>query len=263
MHRRRCQHLVSEVQVRPGQRIRGALADRVGRAARERDPEQIVSQFADTAPRDPVGRGQRHQRRRQPQPERRAGDLRRQGGAGPRAAVPAAQLVCAMLAPGHGDRRQLDHLVATEPTARPLLLGREPSTTGAARIRVVIDDLIHLIRRLQLATSATVPRLSTLLAALTLFAHQLLRLRPRLRPPLRPRLGRIGARRLGTRPRVLTRRRLHTTQTLLHLPDSRSKIENELHTPRAPRRTSPPPQHVPRLQDSPHKRGIPATGPDD
>jgi hypothetical protein len=56
----------------------------------------------------------------------------------------------------------------------------------------VIDDLIHLIRRLQLTTGATMARLSTLRSALTVLAHQLLRFRTCLRPPLRTRLRRIG-----------------------------------------------------------------------
>ena len=186
MHRRRLQHLVCEVQVRAGQRFGGALADRVGRAGRERDPEQIASQFADTAPRDPVRGGQRHQRRLQPRPERRGADLVRQGGAGPCATVPTAQLVRAMLAEEHTDRRQLGDLMATEPPTRPALRGIERPPAPATRPRVVIDDLIHLIRRLQLTASATVPKLPTLLAALTVFAHQLLCLRARLRTPLAP-----------------------------------------------------------------------------
>ena len=47
--------------------------------------------------------------------------------------------------------------MATKPTARPLLLGREPPTAAATHLGVVIDDLIHLIRRVQLTTRATVP----------------------------------------------------------------------------------------------------------
>src|SRR5512134_841078 len=102
-----------------------------------------------------------------------------------------------MLAEDHADRRQLGNLVATEPTARPLLLVRlKPSAAAAADLRIAIDDLIHLIGRLQLATRATMPRLPALFATLALFAHQLLRLRARLSPPLRPRLGRICRRRL-------------------------------------------------------------------
>ena len=169
----------------------------------------------------------------------------RQPGAGPCTAVPAAQLVRAMLDPAHADRRQLGDLLATESPTRPLLLGREPSAAGATRIRVVIDDLIHLIRRLQLTPSATMPGLSTLLMALTLPTHQLLRLRPRLRPPLRPRLRRIRRRRLGTRPRVLPSLLLQPLQTILVVPNPAREIENELNTPHAPRHRSPPPPRGP------------------
>ena len=47
--------------------------------------------------------------------------------------------------------------MATKPAARPLLLGREPATAAAAHLRVVIDDLIHLILGPQLATRTRVP----------------------------------------------------------------------------------------------------------
>ena len=92
--------------------------------------------------------------------------------------------------------------MATEPPTRPALRGIERPPASATRPRVVIDDLIHLIRRLQLTANATVPKLPTLLAALTVCAHQLLCLRARLRASLRPRLRRIRRRRLGTRTGV-------------------------------------------------------------
>jgi hypothetical protein len=62
-----------------------------------------------------------------------------------------------MLAPGHADRRQLSDLVATEPPARASLLSSEPTPAPAARIRVVIDDLIDLILGPQLATCTLMP----------------------------------------------------------------------------------------------------------
>jgi hypothetical protein len=73
-----------------------------------------------------------------------------------------------MLAPGHADRRQLAHLVATEPAARPVLLLLEPLPTRAARMRVAIDDLIDLILGPQLTTRTPMPRLTASLAPLTL-----------------------------------------------------------------------------------------------
>ena len=149
--------------------------------------------------------GQRHHRRLQPRPEQRGGQQSRQPGAGPCATVPAAQLMGAMLGPGHADRRQLAHLVAAEPPARPALLIIEPAPATATRIRIVIDDLIDLILRLQIATRTLMPGLPTRLAPLALPAHQLLGLRTRLRPPLRARLGRILRRRLRARTRILPR----------------------------------------------------------
>ena len=105
--------------------------------------------------------GQRHHRRLQPRPKRRRADELRQPGAGPCATVPAAQLVRAMLGHDHADRRQLADLVATEPPARPALSIIEPTPASAARIRIVIDDLIHLILGLQLATRTPMPGLPT------------------------------------------------------------------------------------------------------
>src|SRR5271165_1427299 len=228
MHRRRVEHLVAEVQMWACQRVGGALADRVGRAGRQAHTEQIASQFAHPAPRHTIGGGQGHQRRLQPRTERRASDLRRQARAGPRTAAPAAQLVRAMLSEDHADRRQLGNLMATEAATRTLLIGLELSAARATHGRIVIDDLIHLIGRLQFTASATVPLLSALLTALTLPAQKLLRLRSRLRPPLRPRLRRILRRRPRTRAGVLTRLLLQPLQTILVLLDPARQRQNEL-----------------------------------
>ena len=152
--------------------------------------------------------GQRHHRRLQSQPERRGGEQLRQPGAGPCATVPAAQLMSAMLGQDHADRRQLAHLVAAEPPARTALPSSNRAPASATRLRIVIDDLIHLILRLEIATRTLMPGLPASLATLALPAHQLFGLRTRLRPPLRARLGRIGRRRLRTRPRVLPGLRL-------------------------------------------------------
>jgi hypothetical protein len=97
----------------------------------------------------------------------------------------------AMLGHDHADRRQLADLVATEPPAWPALLIIKPASASTARIRVVIDDLIHLVLRPELATRTPMPRLTARIALLTLPAHQLLGLGSRLRPSLRPRLRRI------------------------------------------------------------------------
>jgi hypothetical protein len=94
----------------------------------------------------------------------------------------------------------------------------------------VIDDLIHLIGRLQLTADATMPNLPTLLAALTVFAHQLLCLRARLRTSLRPRLRRILRRRRGTRARVLPSLLLKPLQPILMLLKAAREIDYELNT---------------------------------
>src|ERR1035441_4021856 len=107
---------------------------------------------------------QRHHRRLEPGPERGRADDVRQLSAGPCATVPTAQLVHAML--DHADWRQLGALVATEPPARPALPKIEPTSASATRIRVVIDDLIHLILRPQLTTPTPMPALPTSPAAL-------------------------------------------------------------------------------------------------
>ena len=92
----------------------------------------------------------------------------------------------AMLGPDHADRRQLRRPGGDRTAAsRALLLG-EPMPATTARLRVVIDDLIDLILRLELAPRTRMPGLPARLAPLTLPRAQLLRLRPRLRPPLRP-----------------------------------------------------------------------------
>ena len=99
----------------------------------------------------------------------------------------------------------------------------------------MIDDLIHLILRLQIATRTQVPGLPTRLAPLALPAHQLLGLRASLRPPLRPRLGRIRRRRLRTRARILPRLLLQPPQpTVVQLNPAR-QLEDELDTRLAPR----------------------------
>ena len=111
--------------------------------------------------------GQRHHRRLQPGPERRGSQQLTQPGAGPCATVPAAQLMSAMLGHDHAHRRQLTDLVAAEPPAREALLIIKPAPATATRLRVVIDDLIHLILRFEIATRTLMPGLP---ARLTLLA---------------------------------------------------------------------------------------------
>jgi hypothetical protein len=121
-------------------------------------------------------------------------------------------------------------LVATEPPLRPALPVGKRVSAPATRIRVVIDDLIDLILRLQLATRTAMPRLPTSLAPLTLPPRKLLGLRARLRPPLLTRLRRILRRRLGARARVLPSLLLEPLQSIIVLLNPDREIQNELHT---------------------------------
>ena len=123
-----------------------------------------------------------------------------------------------MLGPDHADRWQLSDLVATEPPLRAPLPGGELAPAPAARIREVIDDLINLILRPELAARTPMPRLPAS-PTLALPPRQLLRLRAGLRPPLLTRLRRILSGRLRTRARVLTRLGLQPRQPLLERRD--------------------------------------------
>jgi hypothetical protein len=91
----------------------------------------------------------------------------------------------AMLGHDHADRRQLTDLVAAEPPTRTALLIIEPAPASATRVRVVIDDLLDLVLRFEIATRTLVPGLPASLTLLAFAAHQLFGLRTRLRPPLR------------------------------------------------------------------------------
>jgi hypothetical protein len=142
--------------------------------------------------------------------------------------VPTAQLVRAMLGHDHAERRQLADLVATEPPPGTTLGLAELATAPATRIRIVIDDLIHLIPGPQLPTRTPMPGLPTRVAPLTLPAHQLLRLRTRLRPPLRPRLRRILRRRPRARARVLAYLLFQPPQAILVLLNPGRQLKNEL-----------------------------------
>ncbi len=180
--------------------------------------------------------GQRHDRRLQPRPKRRTADPLGQPSGRLGAALPATQLVGAMLSPAHADRRQLRDLMATEPPAGRALLRREPRAAAATRLRIVIDDLIDLILGPQLTTRARMPTLRARLALLpALPAHQLLRPRPRLGPPLRPRLRRIQRRRPRARAGILTRLLLQPLQTILVLLNPPRQLKNELDTRLTPR----------------------------
>ncbi len=179
--------------------------------------------------------GQCHHRRLQPRPKRRRGDELWQPGAGPCAAVSTAQLMRAMFAHDHADRRQLGDLVATEPPARPALPIIKPTSASATRIREVIDDLIHLILGVEFATRTPMPGLPTSLALNALSAHQFLGLRASLCTPLSARLRRIHRRRRGARARISPCLLLEPPQPILVLLNPARQIENDLNTRLTPR----------------------------
>ena len=177
-------------------------ADRVDAAGRQPRAEQLARQLAGAAAGDPVARGQRHDRCPQPRPERRAPDPARQLGGRPGATTRAAQPSGAMLDQQHADRWQLRNLMTPEPATRLALIVGELVTAPPADVRVVLDDLIDLILRSELAARAPMPLLSARLALGALPGQQLLRLRTRLRTPLLTRLRRVLRRRFRTRSRV-------------------------------------------------------------
>ncbi len=103
-----------------------------------------------------------------------------------------------MLAQDHRDRGQLGDLVARgAPRPNPLGLG-ELAPTATARDGIVIDDLIELVLRGQLAPRPATAGLAARLALnpIAVGLRPLLGLSPRLRAPLLAGLRRILRRRL-------------------------------------------------------------------
>jgi hypothetical protein len=92
----------------------------------------------------------------------------------------------AMLDERHADRRELSDLMATKPQFGLALIGSELMTATAARIRVVINDLVDLILGLQFATGTLMPGLAASLPRSPFSAHQFLRFQAGFGPPLRP-----------------------------------------------------------------------------
>ena len=175
---------------------------RVDRADRDPDAEQLPEQLAHVPPRDPVTRRQRHDRGLQPRPERRLAN-HPEPRAGPLLASRAPQPMGAMLDIVHDRGRwQLGNLMAPRPVTRDLLAVGELPPAPRTLLRVMVNDLLHLILRQQLPTRAPVTRLTARLALLPVLADQLLRLLPRLRSTLLTRLRSIRRRRRGTVPRT-------------------------------------------------------------
>ena len=122
--------------------------------------------------------------------------------------------------------------MATEPPRGQLLVLAELVPAAAAAVRVVVDDLVHLILGRQRTAGAPMPGLTPGRAPLALLGQQLLRLRPRLGSPLLTRLRRILRRRLRPRPRVLPRLLLKPPDPLLQHPrlplNRRGQLKNHL-----------------------------------
>lgn len=142
---------VLQLGVRAGQRIAGALTDRVDRAGRHAHAEEVACELDDPPSRDPVASGQGHHGRLKVHAERRAADRHRQRGGGLGTAGRAAQPMRAMLDHDHVHRRQLRDLMTPEPIRRPALVGSELAPAAVAGIRIVIDDLIEPILRCELS----------------------------------------------------------------------------------------------------------------
>jgi hypothetical protein len=216
--------------MRAGECRRRALTDLIDTTDRESDPEQLSGQLRHVATGDAIARGHAHDRGRKPRTEGRAADLLAQHRGGLCATARAAQAVRAVLGQDHARRRQLGDLVAPEAMRRNPLPRGELVPAPAAAVGIVIDDLIDLILRRELATRAA---MTALPARLT---QHLLGLHPRLRTALLTRRRRIRRRRLRTIARALTSLLLQLAHPLLkprvrnaQLVKRPRQLENELH----------------------------------
>ncbi len=160
----------------------------------------------------------------------------------------------AMLDKEHRGRWQLGNLMAPRPVTRnPLRIGELPPAPRAP-LRVMINDLLHLIFTQQLPPRAWVAILPARLAPLTVPASQLLGLLPRLRATLLTRLRHIRRRRLRTIPRTRRRPRLQRPQPLLQPPLPSRQPNQKRHarlTTRVINRLSLHPLHTPTIRRTP------------
>jgi hypothetical protein len=108
---RGCFDLLLKPGVRRGERLTGALDDRVDRPGRELEPEQLTGELGRVTAGDTVPHRKRHDRRLKPRPERRAGHAGGKLGPGLGSALAATHTVQAMLGHPHRHRRQLRDLV--------------------------------------------------------------------------------------------------------------------------------------------------------
>ena len=134
-----------------GQRMPGALHDRVDRAARKRAAKQLLEQLDEVASGDAVSHRQRCDRGLQSRAEGAGWDLRRQLCPRGAAAVGAAQAMEPVLAEDHRDRRQLRDLVAGLPANGATLCLAEAVAAGAA-LGPLVEELIDRLDRPQQTT---------------------------------------------------------------------------------------------------------------
>jgi hypothetical protein len=192
-HRRR-PDLPLEPGVRAGERLAGPLDDRVDRAGRQLDPEQLPGELGRVAARDTVADGEGHDRGLQPRPERRAGHTGWKLGPRLGGADRAAQPVQAVLADPHRHRRQLGDLVPRSLSSINALPLGEDVRTGRTPLRPVLDDLVDPLSWKQRPMAALVPKLAAPLAS----TRRPLRPRRRRRRVLRGRQRRVS--RVPTQP---------------------------------------------------------------
>jgi hypothetical protein len=163
-HRRRLD-LLLEPRVGRGERLPGALDDRVDRPGRQLDPEQLPGELGRVAAGDAVAHGERHDRGLQPRPERRPRHPAGKRGPGRGGTVGAADSVQPVLAHAHRDQRQLGELMPPRPRPVDQLPRSEHAQAGLAALGPVLDHLVDPLEREQPPVPALMPGLAAALAA--------------------------------------------------------------------------------------------------
>ncbi len=152
---RRALDLLLQPRVRGGERLAGALDDRVHRPGRDLDPEQLAGELGRVTARDALTHRERDDRRLQPRPERPprpGGRLGRGHSRAPRAAHP----VQPMLGHPDRDRRQLGDLTPGRLARIDTIRLGELVRTRPAPAGPMLDDLVDLLGRKQPAVLAFV-----------------------------------------------------------------------------------------------------------
>ena len=192
-------HTLKEVFVGVGERVAGALQDRLDAARADPSAEQLLAELDDIATRDPVAHRERRDRGLQPRPERALGDLGGQHPAALGVTGRAAHPLALVLDHDRRDHRQLLNLMTRRHAERDQV-GFAEHVPTLARLGPVLDDLIHRRRWQQLTPATLVAGLAALLAWRATLSTQ----------------RRAGRRVLARRRRRVTRR---ATQPSLELRD--------------------------------------------